>query len=93
MIMSRYFKKLITIEAEKISELLNNAKNNWDALPDWVKENYDAGKILFFSHNMEIFTDEGIMRGDKNDFLIKGVHGEIYPCKPDVFEETYEKIE
>ena len=37
-----------------------------------------------------IDTLEGTMRIDPDDYVIKGVHGEFYPCKPDIFEETYE---
>ena len=39
-----------------------------------------------------IETLEGIMKADKNDWIIKGVKGEYYPCKPDVFSMTYTKI-
>jgi len=39
---------------------------------------------------MEITTLEGIHRADYGDFIIKGVKGEFYPCKPDIFEMTYE---
>jgi hypothetical protein len=33
------------------------------------------------------------MRADKGDMVIKGVAGEFYPCKPDIFEKTYEAVE
>ena len=42
---------------------------------------------------MEIETLEGVMKADKGDWIIKGVKGELYPCKPDVFEMTYEKVD
>lgn len=32
------------------------------------------------------------MKISENDYIIKGVHGEFYPCKPDIFEETYEPV-
>ena len=32
------------------------------------------------------------MRGEKDDYLIRGIKGEIYPCKPDVFAKTYDKV-
>ena len=41
---------------------------------------------------MLIETLEGTMRADKGDFIIIGVHGEPYPCKPDIFYETYEEV-
>lgn len=40
-----------------------------------------------------IKTLEGFMNIDDGDYIIKGVHGEFYPCKSDIFEETYEIIE
>lgn len=41
---------------------------------------------------LEIKTLEGIMRADDGDYIIKGVNGEFYPCKPDIFKKTYEKV-
>lgn len=40
---------------------------------------------------IEIETLEGVMKANKGDYIIKGVKGELYPCKPDVFKLTYEK--
>lgn len=40
----------------------------------------------------EINTPEGTMTANENDFIIKGVNGEFYPCKPDIFEKTYEEV-
>ena len=42
---------------------------------------------------LSIPTLEGVMRGIENDWIIKGVNGEFYPCKPDIFHKTYEKVE
>lgn len=39
-----------------------------------------------------IETLEGTMRASVGDYIIKGVNGEFYPCKPDIFEKTYEKV-
>ena len=39
-----------------------------------------------------IETLEGTMKANLNDYIIKGVQGEFYPCKPDIFEQTYEKV-
>jgi len=40
-----------------------------------------------------IKTLEGEMKASIGDYIIKGVNGEFYPCKPDIFEKTYEKVE
>ena len=42
---------------------------------------------------VEIPTLEGTMRCGPGDWIIRGVKGEIYPCKPDIFEATYEAVE
>lgn len=41
---------------------------------------------------MKIETLEGDMLVSKNDYIIKGVNGEFYPCKPDIFEQTYDIV-
>ena len=41
---------------------------------------------------LEIDTLEGVMKASEGDFIIRGVNGEFYPCKPDVFNRTYEDI-
>ena len=44
------------------------------------------------TRRMEIQTLEGIMIGEIGDWLITGIKGEQYPCKPDIFEQTYEAV-
>lgn len=46
----------------------------------------------FQQEYFEITTLEGVMRANKNDMIIKGVNGEVYPCKLDIFEKTYESV-
>lgn len=48
------------------------------------------GKVL--SENLYIETLEGKLKVNKGDYIIKGIKGEFYPCKPDVFEKIYEEI-
>lgn len=43
--------------------------------------------------HITIPTLEGKMRADAGDWIIRGVHGELYPCKPDIFAATYEPVE
>ena len=45
------------------------------------------------SKTLQIPTLEGVMTASPGDFIIRGVNGELYPCKPDIFEKTYEKVE
>lgn len=46
----------------------------------------------FLGEYIEIKTLEGTMRADKGDWIIKGIAGEFYPCKPAIFEATYEAV-
>lgn len=48
---------------------------------------------LHFSDKLTIPTLEGEMTADAGDWIIKGVKGEFYPCKPDIFSATYEQVE
>lgn len=41
---------------------------------------------------LKIHTLEGVMTAVEGDFIIKGVQGEFYPCKPDIFEQTYKQV-
>jgi len=44
------------------------------------------------SQHVQIHTLEGVMIGNIGDYIIKGVKGELYPCKPDIFKLTYEAV-
>ena len=88
--MSKYRKKPVVIEAAPVNEVLYNAGHGWKDLPSWVIDAYEEGTILFEPDRISIRTLEGIMSAMKGDMLIRGVRGELYPCKPDIFEATYE---
>jgi hypothetical protein len=45
------------------------------------------------ANKLEVITLEGVMNASVNDYIIKGVNGEFYPCKPDIFLKTYESAE
>lgn len=50
-------------------------------------------KPIFKDNNFIIPTLEGDHVASIGDYIIKGVNGEFYPCKPDIFEKTYEMVE
>jgi hypothetical protein len=61
--------------------------------PSWVWGNWQNGSIYYDeSGHIGIKTLEGNMPASFGDYIIKGVNGEIYPCKPDIFLKTYEKV-
>ena len=61
--------------------------------PEWIVEAIKNEAVKFGSDFMLIFTPEGVMRVNPGDYIIKGIKGEIYPCKPDIFEATYQRVE
>lgn len=74
------------------------------AEPEWFREKVNDGEVLMEiiwdddegclrDVKLEITTLEGVMNASVGDWIIQGVNGEIYPCKPDIFEKTYEKVE
>ena len=49
-------------------------------------------EVIIDVGDLFIRTLEGNMKISVGDYIIKGVHGEFYPCKPDIFLETYEEV-
>lgn len=42
---------------------------------------------------LRIYTLEGVMEANLGDWIVKGISGELYPCKPDIFKASFEKVE
>lgn len=62
-----------------------------ELFPAWFHEAYQAGIVRFQEDgSLTIMTLEGDHRAEIGDWVIQGVKGELYPCKPDIFEMTYE---
>lgn len=93
--MAQYRKKPVVIEAIAFDELvkhgLENGANVNNGMPwSW---NYKGHQITHESDECYLIpTLEGVMMFTKNDMLITGVNGEVYPCKIDIFEKTYELV-
>lgn len=103
--MSKFRKRPVVIEAFQMTEEsgLNLPGTTW---PDWLQRawNGERSKVGSMypttvgtdgsaSHAMSICTLGGEMKVSWDDWIIQGVGGELYPCKPDIFEKTYESIE
>ncbi len=73
-------------------EVMQLLDSNATLVADWC-----GGLLLKRDDNAEpsiqIMTLEGVMTARLRDYIIKGVHGEFYPCHPAIFEKTYEIIE
>ena len=92
----KYIKKTIKIEAIQLKE--DNIIEVFDFLDEAnYKETKSTEELEDFNQRMlkqgyiEIETLEGIMKASFGDYIIKGVKGEFYPCKPDIFQATYEE--
>lgn len=88
----KYRKRPIEIQAIRASEALRCARHDWYQLPDWIVQAYDACDLLFLSDQIEIKTLEGTMTARRDDWIICGIKGELYPCRDDIFRETYEAV-
>lgn len=80
--MAKFRKKPVVVEAFQWN---GQRPRYW---PDWAID-------VFLVDGLELVVDtlEGRMKADMGDWIIRGVKGEQYPCKPDIFEATYEPIE
>ena len=78
----KYVKKPVIIEA--VQYIKSNPRAALDFLGNAGEDTPDG---------IVIHTLEGNMLASPNDYIIKGVHGEFYPCKPDIFLETYDEVE
>jgi hypothetical protein len=79
--MTKYKKKPVVIEAIRF------IGSNYEEIREFIGQN-----TLCSDLSIVISTLEGDMVAQKGDYIIKGVQGEFYPCKPDIFEETYEVV-
>lgn len=96
--MSKYRKKPIIIEAFQYDGDFQKQTGEY-YVPIWAVEAYKNGVLYFkqldtLGHPCELFvrTLEGNMKANIGDYIIQGVNAELYPCKPDVFEKTYELV-
>lgn len=85
----KYRKKPVEIEAWQFEAPMFMPQ------PSWFKAAMLAGKIYYQGGENPYYTIEtleGKMRATAGDWIIRGIQGEIYPCKPDIFAATYEPV-
>lgn len=68
-----------------------------DPIPEWIIKHVPLSRISWTMNGegdmyVEIVTEEGTMKAYTGDYIIRGVQGEVYPCKADIFEMTYEPV-
>ena len=83
----KFRKKPVVIEAWQNTD-------NPRSIPLWLDDAWRNANVRFVGGGaIDIHTLEGVMRAELGDWIIRGVKGELYPCKPDIFEATYEVAE
>ena len=87
--MAKYRKKPVVIEAVQYDGNFRCL----DIFSIYDVGNFKLGKEEDGSPYLLIPTLEGDMKCSKGDYVIKGIQGEYYPCKPNIFEQTYELVE
>jgi len=85
--MAKYRKLPVVIDAW---QHFDNAGQHTTAYPRWLLDAVVDGRIHNRGEKTFVDTLEGQMRVTDGDWIIKGVKGELYPCKPDIFAATYE---
>ena len=82
----QFVKKPVVIEA------IQYTGNNDFEINQWSKGNVYVSPDIEETSYLQIQTLEGVMTAILGDWIIKGVKGEFYPCKPDIFEMTYQPV-
>lgn len=93
----KYIKKPVEIEAiqltkDNIIEVFNFLDETNYKETKSVEELEDFSQMMLKQGYIEIKTLEGMMIANFGDYIIKGIKGEFYPCKPDIFQATYEEV-
>jgi hypothetical protein len=89
----KFRKKPVVIEAiqwtgDNLEDIIKFTGLHHSALK-WTWEEYQE---VVRQEGLKIFTLEGSYMATIEDYIIKGIKGEFYPCKPDIFEETYDEV-
>lgn len=95
-VMAKFRKKPVVIEAMQYPGVRIGGINEALAFEDWINPiAKEAGRwpLKYRGQSLIIPTLEGDHEAQPGDWIIRGVKGEIYPCKPDIFAATYEAVE
>ncbi len=89
--MPHFKKKPVVVEAHRY----NGSSSMHKAFADWIAGGEFKAPAVQTRDMTPMFIDtlEGVMTASPGDYIIKGVEGEFYPCKPDIFKATYEEVE
>jgi len=88
--LAKYRKKPVVVEAKEFK------RENLKELEYFTKGNLrdvNIPRCLDGIMTAKVDTLEGVYTATEGDYIIKGIKGEFYPCKPDIFEQTYERVD
>lgn len=91
--MTRYRKRPVEVDAWPVPDLALAVEKYPSEVPECVADAIAEGTLMFSGGKVHIATLEGDMEGNGDSVLIRGVEGEFYPCRKDIFESTYEAVE
>lgn len=90
-----YRKKPVIIQAIQLKKNDESIKDCLEFLGSTYKKDLDINdelESIYMGNGININTLEGVHHASFGDYIIKGVKGEFYPCKPDIFKNTYEAV-
>ena len=92
--MAKYRKKPVVIEALQFETNNEAGDKNMNEIVAFINQGKRADDRHGWHNGTDIMvqTLEGVMTANVGDYIIRGVKGEFYPCKPDVFDMTYEPV-
>lgn len=91
--MAKFRKKPVVIEAIRwTGDNLREIIDFTGLHPSANKWSWEEYEVVVRDQGLKIFTLEGGLMATVGDWIIKGVKAEFYPCKPDIFEATYEEV-
>lgn len=98
----KFRSRVVVIDAWRFPGRINLQATEFRAMPEWLKiisggaetiANIRPGQVVAVGNQLHVATLEGVMIASPGDWIIRGTEGELYPCKPSVFERKYEPAE
>lgn len=93
--MPMFRKKPVVVEAVRFTDQpseIDGPEPQWYSAAHTIDRG-DVGSVTYADGTLRICTLEGEMTASPGDWIVRGIKGEIYPCKPDIFAATYELVQ
>ncbi len=91
--MPKFVIKPFTVDAIRVVDAIYLAAKDWKSLPPWLSEPYEKGQVVFATKSVLLYSPEtGKTEAKIDDWIVKGVKGNLYGCTPELFDETYQEV-